>query len=277
MKNPIAIITGAAKGIGFALSKQCLQKNIDVLAVDIDASALAQMKNVLQFSAKLETIELDISQETHITHFADEVLKTHGVPTYLFNNAGIGGNMLPIWEQDIQKLKQVMEVNFFSAFYLTKYFLPAMLREKIQGFIVNTASMASFYTAPLISSYVISKHSMMAFSECLYHDLQAIHADIQVSVVCPGGVKTSILDDNQQAMNQYEAMMNQLNPQSKNFIIKFAKLIKKGMTADTAAEIIFTGIEEKQFYIFTHPEMINIVRQRLDAILQLEKPQALGV
>lgn len=277
MKNPIAIITGAAKGIGFALAKQCLQKNIDVIAVDIDESALAEMQQALQFSAKLETMTVDVSQAAQIVDFAKEVLKNHGIPSYLFNNVGIGGDMLPLWEQDIEKFKQVMEINFFSAFYLTKSFLPVMLQAKIRGAIVNTASMASFYTAPLISSYVISKHSMMAFSECLYHDLQAINSDIQVSVVCPGGVRTSILDDNLQAAGQYEKKLEQLNSHSKNFIIKFAKLIKKGMTADTAAEIIFAGIEEKQFYIFTHPEMLEVVKRRFEAVLQLEKPQALGL
>lgn len=275
MKNPIAVITGAAKGIGLALAKHCLHKNIDVIAVDVDAIELEQVKKNLESFGNINTANVDLSNEADIAKFAKNILAEQGVPTYLFNNVGIGGDMLPVWQQDAEKFKQVMNVNFYSAFYLTKYFLPAMLQEKTQGFIINTASMASFYTAPLISSYVISKHSLMAFSECLYHDLRAINANIQVGVVCPGGVKTSILDDNLASAGQYETALEQLDHHSKNFIIKFAKLIKKGMTTETVAEIIFAGIEEKQFYIFTHPEMIPIVKQRLEAVIGRRNPQPL--
>jgi short-subunit dehydrogenase len=109
----------------------------------------------------------------------------------------------------------------------------------------------------------------MAFSECLYHDLKNINANIQVAVVCPGGVKTNILDSKQ------DETLSTLNNDQQHFLIKFAKLIKKGMSPDTVAEIIFAGLEHKQFYIFTHPEMISIVEQRLQAVVNQNAPQPL--
>ncbi len=275
--NRSAVITGAARGIGFAIAKKCLLQNIDVIAVDININALKQAEQELQQFGKITTFSVDLSIEKKVQEFANTVLHTSSVPHYLFNNAGIGGDMLPVWQQDTEKFKQVMDVNFYSAFYLIKAFLPAMLENKITGKIINIASMASFYTAPLINSYVISKHSIMALSECLYHDLQAIDANIQVAVVCPGGVRTSILDENLQSAGQYETVLKNLNDNSRNFVIKFAKLIKKGMSADTVAEIIFAGIDQKQFYIFTHPDMIEIVTQRFAAIIEGQKPQTLNI
>lgn len=275
--NKYAIITGGAKGIGFAIAKKCLQKGLDVVLIDIDSTALEKAKQELKEFDGVHAEGLDICDSQKIKAFAKEVLNQLGPPSYLFNNAGIGGDMQPLWEQSLESVKQTMDVNFFSAFNLTKAFVPAMIEANTQGTIVNIASMASFYTAPLISSYVISKHSMMAFSECLYHDLNAINSKLQVAVVCPGGVKTTIVDENLNQKASYETNLSKLNAQSQHFMIKFAKLIKKGINPATAAEIIFTGLEHQQFYIFTHPEMIPIVEQRFKAVLNQKQPQPLGL
>lgn len=268
-----AVVTGGAKGIGLAIAKKCLRLGMQVFLVDIDQKELQQAKKRLSQNGEVETIALDLSDESQVKQFAERLLSEVGPPHYLFNNVGVGGDMAPVWQQDTEKFKYVMDVNFYSAFYLTKAFLPAMLETKIKGVIVNIASMASFYSAPLINSYVISKHSMMAFSECLYHDLQAINANIQVAVVCPGGVKTTILDENLQSADQYE--LENLTEANRSFMIKFAKLIKKGMHPDVAVDMIFHALEQKQFYIFTHPEMISIIEQRLQAVIEQSNPQIL--
>lgn len=238
-KNPFAIITGAAKGLGFALAKKCLSEKIDVIAVDIDDENLQQAKEQLQELGKINVYCVDVANQREIKNFANEIVTNIGIPHYIFNNAGLSGDMLPIWEQSSEKFQKIMDVNFYSAFYLIKALLPVMIDAKSKGIIVNTASMASFYSAPLISSYVISKHSMMAFSECLYHDLKAINSEIQVAVVCPGGVRTTILDEelelNKLPQAPFNTILQTINKDCMLFMIKFAKLIKKGMDPDIAA------------------------------------------
>ncbi len=263
-----ALITGGAGGIGSALLKQCLSKKLAVVILDFDSKALETIKR--QFGEEVSTFCLDLTDFAKVEACVHSLLQNKGTPKYLFNNAGIGGELKPLWQQSLEQFQKTLNVNFYSAFYLNQLIIPSMLAENKKHHIINIASLASFYSAPVIGAYVISKHCLLAYSECLYHDLKPYGDKIKLSVVCPAGVKTNILDKEQ----NFNFSDNELCQAHQHFLVKFAKVIKKGCSADVVAKKIFQAIAENKFYIFTQPECYDVTAQRFENILNDGYPQA---
>jgi NAD(P)-dependent dehydrogenase (short-subunit alcohol dehydrogenase family) len=257
----VAVITGAASGIGKAIAEKCIKEGMRVVLADIDLSKLQQCEFTLKKrkNAGIVSIVTDVSKECEVRKLAKETIAEFGKVNLIFNNAGIVGPLGPLWEQRTDSIENVLRVNLFGVIHGIKAFVPVMLAQNDQCYIINTSAGAGLLTGRGLSAYKASKHAITAISEVLDADLKQLSAKIQVSLLIPHFVNTDIPNSIQDAD---AGVINSHMAHLKNF----------GMSTSEAADIIFAGIKDKKFYIFTHPEEhLPKLKQRLDDILSCEQ------
>jgi short-subunit dehydrogenase len=156
--------------------------------------------------------------------------------------------------------------------YGLRAFVPMMLAAGEEAHIVNTSSMAGMYSAPYLSSYLMSKHAVAALTESLHHDLTSRKSRIGVSLLCPGFVKTNILQDraNIDAVN-----LDNYSLEDVRWIANFAKSVQQGIQTQAVAQAVFSAMIANKFYVFTEPKMKQTIQARMQAILDETAPTQL--
>jgi short-subunit dehydrogenase len=191
----VAVVTGAASGIGRALAARLAQEGASLAIADIKAAELdetaRQLKSMCGSSSKVTTHIVDVSDKERVAEFAREVVEAHGRAHLLINNAGVG--LFGTAEQlSIEDIEWLMDVNFWGVVYGVKHFLP-ILRRQPEGHIVNISSVFGIVGPAGHSAYAASKFAVRGFTEALRHEL--VGGPVKVSVVHPGGVRTNIANN----------------------------------------------------------------------------------
>ncbi len=254
--SPVAVIIGSATGLGAELAN--IAKDRGYLL------ALADQKPINRNDCEL-THQLDVRDFEAVDKFATDVFDKLGRVDLLFNNAGI---MRPgrIWEQPVDHLNAVMDVNFGGVLNGVRAFIPRILNSGNTCRVVNTASLAGLIPAPNLASYCISKHAVIALSETLAIDLGSINSKISVSVVCPGAVKTSIMESAKEAL---------VNSNDSNAIAEVKKMAYglKAMGNDPklVARTIFSEIDKGTFCIWATGESPEPFLSRCNALARGER------
>jgi NAD(P)-dependent dehydrogenase (short-subunit alcohol dehydrogenase family) len=257
-RNKVAVITGAASGIGRGIADRCVEKGMRVVLADIDEMKLAKTEEELaNTGADVVSIVTDVSNAHDVEQLAKRTIDVYGVVHLLFNNAGVGAGV-SIWETSLADWEWVLGANLWGAIHGIRVFVPIMLSQDLECHVINTASIAGLITSYPCASYQVSKHALVGLSEQLYHSLAQRNAKVSVSVLCPGSVKTSILDS---ARNIDETTMQ-----------AFRQEIDAGISPHRVADSVFSAIVEKRFYILTHSEYDDAIRMRMECILRRENP-----
>lgn len=273
-KDKVAVITGAASGIGRGLAEYYAQKEMKIVLADVEVKALSLAESEMKAGwADIITVVTDVSKKEDVQLLAKRTIDAFGKVDLLFNNAGVATGS-SIWESSINDCKWVIDVNLWGVIHCIHEFVPIMIRQGTPCHIVNTSSMAGLATYHPSALYQLTKHSIVALSEQLLHDLEIRGTKIKFSVICPGIVNTNIMDAEH---NRPEKYLNDLsgvsqNPEPEDMEQAFREMMKSGMPASVLAEIVFKAIEEEKFYIITHPEMKHIAQMRMDGILEERNP-----
>ena len=273
-KDKVAVITGAASGIGRGLAERCLAEGMKVVLADIDEATLAQTKADLEASGgDVLAVVTDVSKLGDIEALAKRTLEIFGGVHLLVNNAGVGGG-LTIWESTIKDWEWIIGVNLWSVIYGVRVFLPIMLDQGDEGHVVNTASLEGLISAPGNGPYRVSKHAVVALSETLYHELTLRGTKVGVSVLCPGPVKTAIMDcDKHRPEDLCNPPEDEVWTPEYEMIRGFwQQMIESGMGCDKVADMVFGAIIDKKFYILTHPELKQGIEIRMKDILDENNP-----
>lgn len=189
-KDQVAIVTGAASGIGLATAQRLCSEGAFVVMVDRNADGLQTAQQGMSVPARTETFALDIADEAAVERCVAAVLQRHGRIDVLCNNAGIGGDHQSIaTDQDLEDWHKVMSVNLYGAVRFTKYVARAM-REAGRGAIVNTASVAGIRSGAGGNAYSASKAGVINFTQTAACDLG--QWGIRVNAVCPGLTETGL-------------------------------------------------------------------------------------
>jgi NAD(P)-dependent dehydrogenase (short-subunit alcohol dehydrogenase family) len=269
-RDRVAVVTGAASGIGKAISQRCVQEGMKTVLADIEAPALARAEKELKgIGAAVLAIRTDVSKADEVAALARKTLDAFGAVHLLVNNAGVGAG-LTVWESTLADWQWVMGVNLWGVIHGVRVFVPIMLAQDTEGYIVNTASAAGILPYHPSAPYQVTKHAVVALSENLYYSLGQRRAKLKTSVLCPGWVKTQILDSER---NRPAELQNEFEyPQDEAVIKSFDEAIESGISPDRVADQVFAAIQAEQFYILTHPEYNLMVQRRTEDILQQRNP-----
>ena len=190
----VAVVTGAASGIGFALAERAAREGMTVVLSDIEAGALAAAATkLMEGGATVLAHRTDVSDEASVEDLAARAFAEFGAVHLLCNNAGVYNRPLPTWEHTIADWRWVLNVNLWGVIHGLRAFVPRMLAGGDEGHIVNTASMAGLVTGGIGTAvYDASKHAVLSLTESLYKDLATTTTKIGASVLCPGSVLTNI-------------------------------------------------------------------------------------
>ena len=279
-QGKIAVITGAASGIGRALAERCVQEGMKVVLADIEEQALFQVSRELTAQgAQTLAIPTDVSQAAEVETLARKAFETYSEVHLLFNNAGVGAGKTA-WESTLADWEWVLGVNLWGVIHGIHFFVPRMLEQRAESHIVNTASLAGLTSGPGLSVYMASKHAVVSLSETLYHELTLRDASVGVSVLCPGFVKTRIQDAQrnrptrlQNASNEH-ASDEKLSPQEEAGQQFLQQAIQEGESPQHVADTVFEAIRGKQFYIYP-PEFKVGIQTRMEDILHPRNPTLL--
>src|SRR5262245_49557726 len=189
LEGKVAVVTGAASGIGRSLAGRLTVEGMHVVLADVEERALRDA--VAGIGADEVAFTADVTSLESVEALAEFTYDTFGAVHVLCNNAGVfqGGLM---WECSDEDFEWTLAVNVMGIVHGVRAFVPRMLAAETEGHVVNTVSMAGLATTPFSGPYDVSKCAAMAAPECLAHDLASIGASIRVSAVAPGLVDTGI-------------------------------------------------------------------------------------
>jgi NADP-dependent 3-hydroxy acid dehydrogenase YdfG len=251
----VAVVTGAASGIGRALAQRLAARGMALALTDVEAAPLAEVAESL---GAVGWRALDVADPAAVDDFAASVPAPHLV----CNVAGVVGPRLPTWEQRPADWEWIWRVNTVGVANVLRAFVPALVARGA-GHVVNVASIAGL--APVIGGgnapYAASKYAVVGISETLRVELDAVAPAVGVTVVCPGPVATNIRDAerNRPASLGGGAAAAATPPTFTNGAAR--------ITADDAAAQIVAAVEADRFYLLTNPENAPEARARVDRLL----------
>ncbi len=274
-QDKVAVVTGAASGIGRALAEKSAQEGMKVVLADVEESALKQAEEELKASgAQVSAVRTDVSQADEVEVLAQKTFATYGAVHLLFNNAGVGAGTT-VWESSLADWQWVLGVNLWGVIHGIHFFVPRMLAQDTEGHIVNTASSAGLVSSSGLGIYKVSKHGVVTLSETLALELAARGAKLKASVLCPEWVNTRIIDAER---NRPQALQNALeeqhmSPEMAAMVQAMRQwLAQAGLPPSQVAEMVFDAIRQEKFYILTHPTTKQGVQLRMEDILQERMP-----
>lgn len=276
--DKVAVVTGAASGIGLAFAERFAAEGMKVVLADIEAAPLAAAEaSIKAKGGSVIAVQTDVMNEAQIRRLADTAFATWGKVHILCNNAGVsgGGPTDGIWDVAMHDWDWVLGVNFLGVLHGIRHFVPRMLAAGEPGHVVNTASVAGILSATN-GPYTVSKHAVVALSEMLYKDLKQRDAKLSASVLCPGWVNTRILDS---ARNRPEDLMpNALaqsvrSPRAEMMRRTVSELLRKGIPPADIAGRVLEAIRSDTFYIVpVQPDIDAAIALRLEDIRLRRNP-----
>jgi len=259
-QNNVIWITGASSGIGEALTYALHERGARLILSSRRKEVLEKVKhNCSGDTSDIHIIPLDLAQTDQLPKKAEQALDLYGQIDYLFNNGGVSQRSEAM-DTDIDVIRKVMEINFFGSVTLTKAVLPSMVQRQ-SGHIVVTSSVMGKLGTRLRSTYAASKHALHGYFDCLRQEVY--DHNIQVSLVCPGFIKTNV------TKNALEGDGSKHD--------KMSKGQEKGMSADRFAQKLLPKIAKEQEEIYIggkeiwgiylkrfFPRLLNKTLRRLD-------------
>jgi NAD(P)-dependent dehydrogenase (short-subunit alcohol dehydrogenase family) len=262
LHDKAAFVTGGASGIGLALGRALAKAGMRVMLADIEEAALrAAVASLEGIGPEIRAVTCDVADPTSLDDAAQASFDAFGRIHVLCNNAGVataGG----IDDISVADWRWVLDVNLMGVLYGVRAFLPHIRAHGEGGHIVNTASMAGMVYGPRFSPYFASKFAVVNMSEGLAVELKPI--GIGVSVLCPGWVRTRIVDSSRNRPARYGPIMP-LGERPR--AAQIADFVRTGIDPHDVAQRAVTAIRENELYVFTHPEMRNAVDERFRSIL----------
>ncbi|MFI7524079.1 SDR family NAD(P)-dependent oxidoreductase [Nocardia salmonicida] len=265
----VAVITGAGAGIGGGLARYAATVlDMTVVLADIDASAIEGLSSELeQAGGRAVEAVCDVRDADAVARLADSVAETLGPVRLLVNNAGVE-QFGYLWDTPVANWNRLVQINIDGVFHGIRAFLPHLMKSQDQSWVWNMSSVGGVAPWPLQAPYIMSKHAVLALTECLYQEVElAGHADhVHVQAVLPGAVSSNIFDaaggvdggDTVAAESQRQAMLT----------VKAA-----AMDPIEAAEVLFAQAAAGEFYLLTQPDSVGaVMSERAQTLLNRRAP-----
>jgi NAD(P)-dependent dehydrogenase (short-subunit alcohol dehydrogenase family) len=238
----VAVITGAASGLGYAMAKRFAAEGAKLVLADVAEPQLELAAGQLAgLGATVEACATDVGNPESVEALARYAFAVHGRVDIVVNNAGLVV-LGKIWEIPLTQWRRLMDVNLWGVIHGIHAFVPRLIRQGGPAYVINTASMAGVMTLGSLAPYVASKHAVAGLSEVLARDLADSEVPIGVTVVCPGYVPTRL------GLQDRDAAVPPPPPGA--------------VSADDVADRVRQAMSDQQLYVFTHPGSIDEVDRR---------------
>ncbi len=276
LAGKIAVITGAASGMGRAFAERFATAGMNVVLADVEVPRLDEVTEVVT-ALGVETLAVptDVADPEAVDRLRDAALERFGRVHLVCNNAGVAGSMTGLGV-DLDDWRWVLGVNLWGVVHGHRSFLPHLL-EHGDGHIVNTASMAGHH--PGHSAYSASKWAVVSLSEGLYQQLRAQGATVGVSCLCPGWVATDIATSyrNRPEWAAPRALDEEPDDERVAAIREFVRdQLNSGMAPARVADLVHDAVVDDRFWIFTDMAMVTALEPRYAAILTADNPPDAG-
>lgn len=273
-KGKVALVTGAANGFGKEFIKECAQREMKIAAVDIMGEELqAAVEPLRENGADIIAIQGDVTKYEDVERSVKETMDKYGQIDLLINNAGIvlGGT---VWTMPLRDWDWIIHANVLSQIYYMRLVIPIMLEQGTHCNIVNVASIAGHVITDGLTAYHTTKFASVGLSESTSLDLQAIGADIHISVYTPAFVQTELYRTEERRPDRYRDDSDPFyqSDEFKKAHELMVNYIKNGTPIDTVGLRVFNAVEEDQFYIFTHPYVVPLIKERAENVLGSKNP-----
>jgi NAD(P)-dependent dehydrogenase (short-subunit alcohol dehydrogenase family) len=275
LAGKVAVVTGAASGIGRATATAFAAEGMKVVLADIDEKNLdASVRSLADAGHSVAGRATDVSDGASMESLAAFAESSFGGTDLVHLNAGVAAGG-PIWTLSENDWRWVLGVNLWGVIHGVRAFVPRMLAGGGPGHVVATASMAGLISSGIMGPYNVSKHGVVTLAETLQRDLAMIGAPIGVSVLCPGWVNTGIGESGRNrpdALRNAEASGDILGSGVVAGASPLKGVLEAGLApADVAAEVL-DAVKGSRFYVLTHPDWKDMIRARMDDILEERTP-----
>ena len=282
----VAVVTGAASGMGRAFAERFAQAGMKVVLADVEQEALeTAVREFTQREFDVLGVRTDVARPESVEDLARQALDAYGKVHVVCNNAGVaadsevqsllGGPVAPMWEQPLSDWEWTVAVNFWGVVHGIRTFVPLLLAHGEEGHVVNTASIAGLTSGARLPIYGATKHAVVRLSEALHLQLAGLESKVKVSVLCPGGVNTRIaLATRNRPAEWWDAVATR--PTAEELAQReqawAARTGPAGLAPEAVAEQVFQAIQDEQFYILPHAEYDEAIRVRMENILARRNP-----
>jgi NAD(P)-dependent dehydrogenase (short-subunit alcohol dehydrogenase family) len=258
----VAVVTGAASGIGLGLAERFAAAGMSVVMADVEEPALREAAERLSGrGGKVLPVRTDVSSAEQVELLRDEALRAFGAVHVLCNNAGVGGPHDALWQVTPGDWEWVLGVNLGGVINGIRSFVPLLL-EQDAAHIVNTASVFGAFAGAL-GPYGISKHAIVALSETLYFDFQKTGARVGVSVLCPGAVRTRFGSSARNRPPRLGPATDASADSERASREQFDRLlVTSGREPAEVAGIVVQAIRQSRFYVLTSENRNEAIRRR---------------
>jgi NAD(P)-dependent dehydrogenase (short-subunit alcohol dehydrogenase family) len=271
LRDKVAVITGAASGIGAALVAGCAAEGMRVVAADIDEAGARQCAGATGTSAI--AVRVDVADSDSVAALADAAFAAFGQVDLLVNNAGVFQGGLS-WERSVADWEWTLGVNVYGIVHAIRSFVPRMIAQDTEGHVVNTASVAAFVAGPASAPYVVSKCAALSLTECLALDLAAVGSKIGASVLTPSAFATGIAHTARVRPARYGS---DETPDGKGTVDALAGMTAAGMLPENAVAPVLAAVRSGEFLIATRPSYAEQLRNRYEALMKKELPKLIAV
>jgi NAD(P)-dependent dehydrogenase (short-subunit alcohol dehydrogenase family) len=265
----VAVITGAGAGIGAGLARHASRLGMTVVLADVDADAIARLRDELvEGGGSAIDIGCDVRDPEAVQVLAERTYREVGPVRLLVNNAGVE-QFGYLWDTPVDNWNRVVDINISGVFHGIRAFLPKMIAAATPAWVWNVSSIGGVAVVPLQAPYIMSKHAVLALTECLHLEVQqAGHDHIHVQSLLPGAVASNIFEaaggvadgDTDAAESQRSAMLD---------------IKADAMDPVTAAEVVFKQSAAGRFYLLTQPDYVGSAMAERAQVLISQDPPAL--
>ncbi|MEY2455781.1 MAG: hypothetical protein QOK06_875 [Acidimicrobiaceae bacterium] len=266
----VAVVTGAASGIGLALAERFASSGLNIVLADVDEPGLAAAaERVGSKGVETLTVKTDVTDEASVQALAAATLERFGAAHVVCNNAGVASTADP-WFGPVSSWQWVLGVNLWGVVHGVRAFLPTLIAQG-EGHIVNTASIAGLLPG-FAPAYDASKHAVVALTESLYAMMTSMGLPVGVSVLCPGWVRTRIMD----AERNWPTALGEAPPPALGTDVidrHVRRAIDEGVTPAAVADQVADAVESGRYWVFPHPEFVELAAQRWSTIAEGQNPQ----
>jgi NAD(P)-dependent dehydrogenase (short-subunit alcohol dehydrogenase family) len=253
----VAVVTGAGAGIGMGIARRLAAVGMTVVVTDVSRERAENVAAEIRNSGgAAEALAVDVSMPAELDRLAKTVFDKHGAVRVLVNNAGIETIGLT-WEIPVERWEATLNINIHGVVHGCRAFVPYMLKQGGEAWIANLASIGALGVMPTQTAYIMSKHAVQSFSECLYLEMEFTNAPIHVCSVLPGMIKTSIFDA--------DAGAGEPDGSDRHRKAMHDMMKTYGMGVDEGCAEIVRKMAENRFWVDTQPDMTrDAVEKRIE-------------